>query len=133
MARITKPMMDRGGEGGDGADLAYVYRRKVGNRVRQMRLDADMTQRQLGDHLDIGETAISALELGRSTVSPERYGQLAELFGLDKAEWGKWLLRYTDPYLYALLFNDEIDAQLAADLKSLAVTTRVNRTRGPRR
>ncbi len=133
MARISKPMMDRGGEGDTGADLAYVYRRKVGYRVRYLRLEADMTQRQLAEHLDIGETAISALELGRSTVSPERYSQLADLFGLDKGEWGKWLLRYTDPYLYALMFQDEVDAQLAADLKSLAATTRMNRTRGPRR
>lgn len=133
MARISKPMMDRGGEGDTGADLAYAYRRKVGHRVRHMRLEADMTQRQLGDHLDIGETAISALELGRSTVSPERYSQLADLFGLDRGEWGKWLLRYTDPYLYALIFHDEINAELAADLKLLAVNTRINRTRGPRR
>ncbi len=133
MARITKPMMDRGGEDEIGSDLAYTYRRIIGARIRTLRLEVDMTQRQLAEHLGVGETAVSALELGRSTVSPERYEQLAGLFSLDSADWGKWLLRYTDPYLFALIFVDEVDAKLRADLAALSVNTRVNRPRGPRR
>ncbi len=65
MARITKPMMDRGGpEELGGSDLAYQYRRAIGNRVRDLRLNADLTQRQLADLLGTGETSVSALELG---------------------------------------------------------------------
>lgn len=132
MARITKPMMDRGGVDSLGSDLAYQYRRIIGGRVRQMRLGADMTQRQLADLLGVGETAVSALELGRSVVSPERYAQLADLFRLDRAEWGKWLLRYTDPFLYALIYGEQ-DAHLREDLESLNQASRLSRTRGPRK
>jgi transcriptional regulator with XRE-family HTH domain len=132
MTRITKPMMDRGGaEDQGGSDLAYQYRRIIGNRVRDLRLNGDLTQRQLADLLSTGETSVSALELGRSSVSPERYLQLADIFSLDKPTWGKWLLRYTDPYLYALLFGFD-DPTLKPDLEKLNVSSRVNRTRGPR-
>jgi transcriptional regulator with XRE-family HTH domain len=117
---------------GQGRDIAYDYRRTIGYRVRELRLKADMTQRQLGDLLGISETGVSALELGRSTVSPERYEKLADIFGENHGEWGKWLLRYTDPYLYALIFGNR-DEKLQADLASLNEASRLNRTRGPRR
>ena len=130
MSRITKPMMDRNGADGSN-DLAYQYRRTIGFRVRDMRLQAEMTQRELGDKLGMGETAVSALELGRSSVSPERYEQLAKLFNLDRTEWGQWLLRYTDPYLYALIYGAE-DKELQNDLASLNAASRVRRVRGPR-
>ena len=131
MARITKPMMDRTPDD-DGDDLAYKYRRIIGRRVRELRLKADMTQRELGDLVTIGETGISALELGRSSVSPERYEEFATIFDLDREEWGKWLLRYTDPYLYALIFGLKNNPDLKADLTRLNSATRLNRKRGPR-
>ena len=129
--RIAKPMMDRNGGDDPARGMAYEYRRVIGDMVRDLRLEAEMTQRELGELLDIGETGISALELGRSSVSPERYGKIAEIFALDVKDWGKLLLRYTDPYLYSLLFGVD-DDKLKSDLEALSSRTRVNRTRGPR-
>src|SRR4051812_6176905 len=109
MARIVRPMQDRNTSdpsASRGMGLAYQYRAKIGMRIRSMRLDANMTQRELGDLLGVGETSISALESGRSSVSPERYEDLRRIFSLKPAEWGRFLLRYTDPWLFVMLFGE---------------------------
>ena len=134
MTRITKPMMDRSNTppgGGMLVDLAYEYRKTIGNRIRNLRIEKGLTQRELGDLIDLTPTGLSALELGRSSVSPERYAHLADVFKLSRTDWGKWLLRYTDPYLYALMFGDT-DPKLREDLNALDARPRVNRPHGPR-
>ena len=130
MTSVTKPMMDRGSNGGF-EDRAYSYRRTIGRRVKELRLEAGMTQRELGQTVDVDGNAISSLELGRSSVSPERYRHFAEAFGIGKEEWGKWLLRYTNPYLYALIYSGEKDKELERDLKILDNALLLRRKRGP--
>jgi len=125
-------MMDRGSSEGGDEDLAYAYRRIIGRRIRELRIDSGLTQRELGQAVEVGDTAISALELGRSSVSPERYAHFADVFGIEKSEWGKWLLRYTDPFLYALIYNDEKGYNLEHDIKLLTDASRLNRKRGTR-
>lgn len=111
MARATNPLMTR--KGLHDAELAYRYRRTVGLRLAELREAAGMTQRDLSKLLDCGETAISALENGRNSLAPERYEQIATIFKLDRKEWGRFLLRYTDPRLYVLLFG--VDSQRLVD------------------
>ncbi len=122
MAAITKPMMNRkrGAIGADlDQDIAYDYRRRIGRWVRENRLRLDLTQAALGDVLGMGHTAVSALELGRSVISPERYAALADLFGLPRSEVGKFLLRYTNPWIYALIYGER-SADLKSDLSNLS-------------
>jgi transcriptional regulator with XRE-family HTH domain len=87
-------------------DIAYEYRRKIGAYLRELREGADMTQDEVARHLGMGHSAVSACELGRSTISPENYEKLAQLFGTDEREMGMFLLRYTNPWLYAMVFDD---------------------------
>lgn len=126
MAGISKPMQGRksgtakrNGRGSAGSDLdealAYEYRRKVGAKLRDYRLRAEMTQAQLGDILGVGLTTISAIETGRSSLPPERYAAIVSIFGLDRKDFGKFLLRYTNPWLSDLVFYGE-DKSLDRDL-----------------
>ncbi len=84
-------------------DIGYDYRRKVGNHVRDLREAAGLTQRELGQATDITNNAVSAIELGRNPIPPERYRAFADALGVDPKEFGEFLLEYTDPWLWELL------------------------------
>lgn len=96
--------------------MAYEYRRKVGSYLRDQRLRIGMTQAELGKVLGMGHTAISAIELGRGSVPPERYAGISSVLGLQEEEFGKFLLRYTNPWLHALIYGTT-DKILGHDLK----------------
>ena len=94
-------------------DIGFHLRREAGYQLRDMRLQKELTQLGLGQLLGVGETSISSWELGRSSIPPERAAELAGIFNEDPAEFGKFLLRYKEPFIYALLYG--IDTP---DLKS---------------
>lgn len=109
MRSMSNPMGNRRLPGGPSAsgerDLSYEYRRKLGAWVREQRVKAGLTQQQLADRLGVTFTAISAVELGRNNIPPERYFGLADVLGVDRAELGKLVLRWSNPWLYACLFG----------------------------
>jgi transcriptional regulator with XRE-family HTH domain len=88
-------------------DIGYDYRRKVGNHIRDLREAAGLTQRELGQATDITNNAVSAIELGRNPIPPERYRAFADALGVDPKEFGEFLLEYTDRWLYALLRGEQ--------------------------
>jgi transcriptional regulator with XRE-family HTH domain len=116
-------MMHKGRDFDAGEDIGYDYRRKIGRFVREQRLRLGMTQAELGEHLGMGNTAVSALELGRSVVAPERFSTMADLFGVPRAEMGKFLLRYTNPWIYALIYGERSN-DLKSDLQNLSPPTK---------
>jgi transcriptional regulator with XRE-family HTH domain len=61
----------------------------------------------VGDTVGVWNTAISAIEIGRNSVPPERYKDFADVLGIPRKEWARFILEQTDPWLYALLFDDE--------------------------
>ena len=85
--------------------LAVAYKSIVGAYCKRHRRAAGMTQAQVGDIIGVGHTAISGYETGRGQLPPGRYDKLADLYGLDRPTFGKFLLRYTNPWIYALLFG----------------------------
>ena len=120
---IAKPMMGRsrvqGSQPADmTVDLAYDYRRIVGAWVRENRIKVNLTQDALARKLDITHSGVSAIEHGRSTISPELYRDLVLELGLDEIVSGKFLLRYTNPWLYVMIFGCD-DGKLKADLNNL--------------
>lgn len=133
--RMSRPLMDRRARSNDpdaqrGARIPLEYKRIIGERCRDEREAKSLTQRELAAMLDIGETGISQLETGRSCVTPERYFQIAKIFELDMADFGKFILRHTDPWIFSMIFGTE-DRVLRSDLKALSAATRINRRRGP--
>lgn len=92
-------------------DIGYDYRRKVGNHIRNLREAVGFTQRELGRATDITNNAVSAIELGRNPIPPERYRSFADALRVDPVEFGEFLLEYTDPWLYALLRGENASSK----------------------
>lgn len=104
MPSIKNPLSGRIRE--DGQDIGFEYRRKVGRYLAQHRLDVDLTQEGLGHLVGMRPSAISAIELGRNPIPPERYRDFADALGLEPKAFGLFLLEWTDPWLYALIHGD---------------------------
>ncbi len=122
MATTRRPLMGRTGRGAASTDLArdltYGYRRKMGAWFQDQRIKAGMTQAQVGNSLGIWATAVSSIEMGRNSISPELYEPICSLFGLDRAEFGKMILRHYDPQLYACIYGT-CEKALKEDLQRL--------------
>lgn len=112
MRNATSPLAGRYSNADLENDLSYQYRRRIGLELRDARVSAGLTQVELGKLLGIQGTAISGMEVGRASLPPERYEEIAEICGIPKAPWGKFLLRYSNPWLYALIYGHR-----AQDLK----------------
>jgi len=123
---VTKPMMHRGrGRSGstEDQDIAYDYRRRIGRWVKEHRLRVDMTQAQLGAVLGYGNTQVSAIEHGQTTPKAEDYATLADLFGLTHTEVGKFFLRNTNPWLYAMIYGER-ETKLKEELSKMSKETK---------
>jgi len=110
MAAINRPLYhrtnNRGSKGNDlTRDIPSEYRRRVGAWLKDLRLDAELRQQDIGDALGICFTAISSIENGRGAVPPDRYEAIADLLGVPKEEFGKKMLRYTNPWAYGMIFG----------------------------
>lgn len=126
MASVNKPLMHRKLDQRHtdlDSNIGYEYRRHVGQFVKHHRLANNMTQQQLADHLGFRNTHISAIEVGSHSLSPEHYESIAKLFGIPKQEMGEFMLRYTNPFIYALLFGKKKN-DLKEDLGRLALAHR---------
>lgn len=86
-------------------DIGYDYRRRVGNHVRDLREKAGLTQRELGNLVGVTNNAISAIELGRNPIPPERYEDFAKALRAEPKSFGEFLLEYTDPWLFSLIYG----------------------------
>lgn len=101
-------------------DTAYDYNRIVGRHLQHRRLELGMTQKTVAQHIGVESSAISSWELGRGSVPPERYEALAEFLEMDLQEFGKEMLRYTNPWAYAAIFDPEKrDKKLRAEIAAL--------------
>ena len=111
MAHIKRALQNRSTPPADDdeviEDPAYRARRIVGARVRRERLRKGFTQAEVAKQLGVFHTAISAIEIGRNSVPPERYKELGDLLGINRREWGKFLLRETDPWIYELIYGED--------------------------
>lgn len=58
-------------------------RTKVGNLIRMLRLEQEMTQQQLADHLFVSDKAVSKWERGLGCPDPSLLPALAEILGVE--------------------------------------------------
>lgn len=56
------------------------------NRLREYRLDADLTQRELAEHAGVAEEVISRIETGRSWPRDLTQARIARALGKDRAD-----------------------------------------------
>jgi len=99
MPAMTKPLLGRSAE-------AAQLKSELGQYIRNAREKRGMTQAELAREVGIEYyTAISAIEVGRNTVPPERYLDFAKALGIPYAEFAKKVLRLTNPWAYEMIFN----------------------------
>lgn len=85
---------------------AEKLRKRGGQWLKQLRLDAGLSQRQMSDVLGLEYyTFISQLETGRGRIPPDRYEDWARALKVNPRDFVRTLLRYYDPVTYRLLFK----------------------------
>lgn len=121
MPTLNNPFQGRGRHDRAGGNvprnMGADYRRIVGDYLREAREGLGLTQQDVADAVDVRNTAISAVEQGRLNLLPDRYALMVEVLKLDRAKFAKFLLRYTNPWLYALTYGAD-SPQLRADLEA---------------
>jgi len=132
MAQIVRPMAARGrssdGQGGvsyAGRDIGYEYRREFGALLRDRRLSLGLTQQEVGNDLGVGFSAISAIENGRIALAADKAEALAEILKMDREEMGRLYLRWSNPWVYKMIYNSR-DRRLLEDISSIPSRVGVN-------
>lgn len=85
-------------------DLAY--------KIRQLRIDHDLKQRQLADTLSVSQNAIFNWENGKRTPAPEMIKRIADYFQVSPSYlmgWDKELKKTTHFFDYLELLGYEIN------------------------
>ena len=99
MPAITKPLMGRG-------DNTADFKHALGRYIRELRQARGMTQAELARAVGMSYyTAISAIEVGRNTVPPERYYEFAEALKVNPRAFMQNVLALTNPWASAMLFS----------------------------
>jgi transcriptional regulator with XRE-family HTH domain len=111
-----------------GPDIAHDYRRKVGQWVKEMRINLEMTQTDLADRARMKPNGISAIETGRNSIPPEAYADFANAFDIGHRTFGKIMVRYSNPWAYELIYG--VDETLQQDIAELS--KRPARPAGPK-
>ena len=115
MTSFTNPMSNRRGpthgHKGRGEDLGLEARRVVGDWLAERRLARGLTQADVGKALGILHTAVSAIELGRNSLPPERFKDMADCLGVNRRQFAKHVLRHYNPWMFALLFPGEMSEE----------------------
>ena len=59
-----------------------------------------------------------AIEVGRSSLPPERLADVADILGVDRQDFSKTYLRWTNPWVYQLLL-EPTDKKLQKELERI--------------
>ncbi len=107
------------------------WRMEQGELMASLRVRAGLSQDDVARAVGLKDhRSVSAIETGRRNVPPERQNAYAEAFGMDPADLVKQLMRYQNPWAYAVMFGT--DAKLKQELESAqahAESLRVPKTR----
>jgi transcriptional regulator with XRE-family HTH domain len=122
MGGASYPMMNRGRADSNveaDRDVSYEYRRRMGSYIREHRLKHGLKQAELGKLLGLTHTSISNFELGYGTLHHEHFATMADIFGIPQPEMGKMLLRYSNPWVYKMIYGEDKAGTIHADLTAM--------------
>lgn len=120
MPSIDKPLA---GRGRNAAELKAA----LGAYIRNARVARGMNQAELARAVGMNYyTAISAIEVGRNTVPPERYLAFARALGINPKTFMKNVLRLTNPWAFAMLFAENPTSEF--EQINAALETRMGQT-----
>ena len=81
-------------------------RRTIGTRLKKARELAEMTQKEVADRLGVEYfTFVSQMENGRIAPPPSMWRKLADILGLDQAEFITHCLYNLYPEVYGALYG----------------------------
>lgn len=84
---------------------ARQNRMKAGQRIKQLRTAAGLTQRELAERLNHDYYSfISQVETGIGRVPPAEYKVWAKALDMDTQDFVKEMLKHYEPETYVLLF-----------------------------
>lgn len=87
---------------------ARILRAYAGDYVKQLRIEAGMTQRDLAEKLELKHyTFISQLECGQGRLPPNLTVKTAQALGQDVSEFALKMLSFYDPHTHtAITYNE---------------------------
>jgi transcriptional regulator with XRE-family HTH domain len=129
MAAITNPLMGRsrrqqGKRLGREEDIGFENRRIVGDYVAELRRKRGLTQLEVAKSMGMRDAAVSAIELGRNSLPPERMAPWADILGVDRRQFAKHITRYYNPWLFSMLFPKEMPEEALEGLPERLVDHR---------
>ena len=87
---------------------ARISRARAGEYLASLRRDADMTQKNLSDVLNLNYyTFISQVENGQGRLPPYLWVKTANALKVDVKEFSKKMMKFYDPHAYAAVIKGE--------------------------
>jgi transcriptional regulator with XRE-family HTH domain len=112
------------------AESAGEYKLELGRYIRGLREKRGMTQADLAKAVGMTYyTAISAIEVGRNTLPPERYLAFSRALGVPPKPFMRRILQLTNPWAAAMLFSEDADKAFAS--LASAIPTRLTEDQRP--
>lgn len=91
-----------------GAPDPKMLRREAGRWLKALREKAGMTQADVADRLGLRYyTFVSQVEGGHGRVPSDQIGRWADALGIGRRDLALELMRYYEPELFHLLFEEE--------------------------
>lgn|GEM_PF-520519 len=100
-------------------EIHAAYRLKLGLYLAECRKAADLSQAKLAKMLGIAVTTMASAEQGYRNLAPSHYETFVAACGLDREAFGKFMLRYSNPWVYALLYGIDADPSLKSEIRRL--------------
>ena len=95
---------------GSRTEAAQALRKRGGQWMRELRLQAGLSQREMAAQLGLDYyTFISQLESGAGRVPPERYAEWAKVLRINPRDFVRTTLFYYDPITYRMLFGSSAE------------------------
>jgi len=90
------------------------FRRELGRYMKALREKAGLTQNGAAKLVGVEYgSGISAIELGRISLPPERYAVFARVYGVPPKELFNTVLKLTNPWGWAMLYEPDPEAAIA--------------------
>ncbi|MBC3785754.1 helix-turn-helix domain-containing protein [Spirosoma utsteinense] len=107
------------------ADTINTYYETVPARLREFRKALNLSQDEFGKLLELDQTAISGMEVGRQDVT------LRTMYALIKADCNPtWLLLGSGPMLYSATVQAEATVEVRQTSQATEYVVRVKATKG---
>lgn len=89
-------------------EVSKALRKKVGTFLQRLRQAHELTQNDVANHLGYQYfTFVAQIEQGRSRIPPGDWNAWADLYGQDRREFARRLLKHYDPHVYSACFEIE--------------------------